>query len=434
MIAISREYYAAFDVTLEQALSDAKSGKSYLSLMKQLVTLSRKESDKVNEKEVQKDIGRLYTWLEETNNWVKNKSNILDIFAKRSWQHITAICNRYSKKSMFDLQVLLNKRFGSGSKTGEALQVIIQVSRDRFSYFAQLLRKAMKGLGTDDGLLIRTIVSRSGIDLKEIMETFSRDFGEGKTIVQWIKGDTAGVYQYILLSVCNLDTASLDKVHSIEVAEYRRKTELDESPTPSGAGAGGTGAVRSSVGGADDDNKTSVKDPEDWDAYWATSPTVKKDNSFQASSMADYLYSCFTSKDKKQKKKNKEIVITVVTKLTNSQRQELFLQYQKKYDRHLGEDIRSALGNKGKGKSLYAVLALLQTPAQLSLFVCFFWNDNNVLCLCLCLVLEMMHFRVVKRLKRVIGNYCQKFCVRGQMAKLQILRKNIIVQQINIMI
>ena len=118
-----------------------------------------------------------------------------------------------------------------------------------------------------------------------------------------------------------------------------------------------------------DDNKFDLgpQDPDDWDEYLATSPTIKGDNTFQAGSMADYLNTCFTTKDKKQAKKNKEVVITVVTKLNNKQRQELFVQYKKRYDKHLGEDIKNALGNKGKGKSLYAVLALMQTPAQFSL-------------------------------------------------------------------
>ena len=81
--------------------------------------------------------------------------------------------------------------------------------------------------------------------------------------------------------------------------------------------------------------------------------------------MADYLHGNLTTKDKKKKKKNKEIVIQAITFSTNDQKQTLFETYRSRFGgRNLGPDIKDALGNKGKGKSLYAVLVLLQTPAQ----------------------------------------------------------------------
>ena len=109
----------------------------------------------------------------------------------------------------------------------------------------------------------------------------------------------------------------------------------------------------------------------DWDEYWASSPTVRIDSTFQPITMADYLHGNLTTKDKKQKKKVKRIVIEAMTNLTNDQRQTLFETYRNRFEgRNLGQDIKDALGKKGKGKSLYAVLVLLQTPAQ---FVFFFF-------------------------------------------------------------
>ena len=165
---------------------------------------------------------------------------------------MNAICDKYTTKSMPDLQTLLHKKLGTSSKTGETLQVIIQIARDRFAYFANLLHKAMKGLGTHDTLLIRTVVSRSGIDLKEIIDRFSRDFGEGKTIVQWIKGDTTGVYQFIILSICNLDDASLDKTEQYEAADYRRRTIIASG-----------GALTGSAGGDESESKGMMVDKVD---------------------------------------------------------------------------------------------------------------------------------------------------------------------------
>ena len=47
--------------------------------------------------------------------------------------------DKYTTKSMPDLQRLLHKKLGTSSKTSETLQVIIQIARDRFAYFANLL-------------------------------------------------------------------------------------------------------------------------------------------------------------------------------------------------------------------------------------------------------------------------------------------------------
>jgi annexin A7/11 len=70
-------------------------------------------------------------------------------------------------------------------------------------YFAQRLRDAMKGLGTDDKTLIRIIVSRSEIDMVQIKQCFLEL--TKKTLWKWIKEDTSGDYKKILQAVVGKD-------------------------------------------------------------------------------------------------------------------------------------------------------------------------------------------------------------------------------------
>ena len=68
-------------------------------------------------------------------------------------------------------------------------------------YYARRVNKAVKGLGTNDRMLIRNICAREGIDMKEVRETYKNIFG--KDMVTDIKGDTSGDYQKILMALAS---------------------------------------------------------------------------------------------------------------------------------------------------------------------------------------------------------------------------------------
>ena len=48
----------------------------------------------------------------------------------------------------------------------------------------------MKGLGTDDFQLRRVVVPRCEVDLSNIADVFGQRYGKGKTLKNWIEGDT----------------------------------------------------------------------------------------------------------------------------------------------------------------------------------------------------------------------------------------------------
>lgn len=50
--------------------------------------------------------------------------------------------------------------------------------KNRPGFFAEQLYKSMKGLGTDDSRLIRLVVTRCEVDMGEIKNVFTQQFGE----------------------------------------------------------------------------------------------------------------------------------------------------------------------------------------------------------------------------------------------------------------
>ena len=66
-------------------------------------------------------------------------------------------------------------------------------------YFARQINGAVKGIGTNDTQLIRSIVSRMDEDMKMIKKYYKKLFG--KEMAEDIKGDTSGNYQKLLLAL-----------------------------------------------------------------------------------------------------------------------------------------------------------------------------------------------------------------------------------------
>jgi len=65
---------------------------------------------------------------------------------------------------------------------------------------AEALHKAMKGLGTDDAVLIDIFTTRPRKHIQEIKKTFKVSYG--KSLEDWIKGDCSGNFETILLDLC----------------------------------------------------------------------------------------------------------------------------------------------------------------------------------------------------------------------------------------
>jgi len=64
---------------------------------------------------------------------------------------------------------------------------------------AEALHKAMKGLGTNDKVLSDIVATRTRDQLQEIKRVFEHKYG--KTLESWVKGETSGHYEDLLISL-----------------------------------------------------------------------------------------------------------------------------------------------------------------------------------------------------------------------------------------
>lgn len=89
-----------------------------------------------------------------------------------------------------------------GSRATEVEQLVRNVTKyvaQPTKYFAKVLYKSMKGLGTDDDTLIRVVVSRAETDMSDIKTAFLSKYK--KALSAMISSDTIGNYKRFLLAL-----------------------------------------------------------------------------------------------------------------------------------------------------------------------------------------------------------------------------------------
>ena len=147
--------------------------------------------------------------------------------------------------------------------------MIYLTSTNRFAFWCRLLKESMSGMGTNQQLLIRVLITRSEIDLGEISSEFSRkqEHGGGKTLKQWLRDATKGSFQHLLLRVAGLfddesgnDDNKADSEQSVETSvesggnllheENTNNTATGSNETGPGATGAGAGAGGGAAGGA----------------------------------------------------------------------------------------------------------------------------------------------------------------------------------------
>lgn len=80
-----------------------------------------------------------------------------------------------------------------------AFKAVIRSLRNRPYYFAKCLRKAMKGMGTNDRALIRGLTTRAEFDLAHVAQMFQAKYH--KSLAQDVRSETSGHYRDFLMAI-----------------------------------------------------------------------------------------------------------------------------------------------------------------------------------------------------------------------------------------
>uniref|UniRef100_A0A0X3P724 Annexin n=1 Tax=Schistocephalus solidus TaxID=70667 RepID=A0A0X3P724_SCHSO len=148
----------------------------------------------VNLPEVQKIVEQL-SKLELKKPGANDKIFMDALTDKNVWD-LASIAYLYEQKNKKSLSKLIEEQTDGDYEA--LLQALIQHATNRPKFYSDLLFKSMDGSGTRDFLLMRIMVLRSEIDLKNIQDQFDHDH---QSLEKWIKGDTSGDYEKLLLTI-----------------------------------------------------------------------------------------------------------------------------------------------------------------------------------------------------------------------------------------
>ncbi|KAK3091372.1 hypothetical protein FSP39_019359 [Pinctada imbricata] len=135
------------------------------------------------------------------DKWGTDEETFVRIFSVCDYYQLRAVWDQYVKLTQRDILNSIDRETSGDFHSG--LCAIAQNIKCRPKYFAERLKKAMKGLGTDDKTLIRIIVTRSEIDLVQIKKEFLE--ANKQTLWKWIHDDTSGDYKKLLELIVGKD-------------------------------------------------------------------------------------------------------------------------------------------------------------------------------------------------------------------------------------
>ena len=191
---IAKFYEDLYGKKLESDLKGDTSG-HFKRLCVSLCQGNRDENPNVDQALARQEAEALYNAGEK--QWGTEESVFNSILISRSYQQLRQTFAEYEQLAGHDIETAIKKEFSGNIEKG--LLAIAKCVKSKVGFFAERLHASMKGLGTKDKTLIRIVVSRSEIDLGDIKNAFQEKFG--KTLEDFIAGDTSGDYKKVLLSL-----------------------------------------------------------------------------------------------------------------------------------------------------------------------------------------------------------------------------------------
>ncbi|KAM9330707.1 annexin A1 [Gastrophryne carolinensis] len=191
---IKKAYKQEFKTALEEDIIDDTSGDFQKALVA-LVKGARSEDHYVNEELADKDAKALYEAGEKKKK--ADVSSFIELFTCRSFPHLKRMFELYPKYSQHDLNKMLDLQLKGDIES--CLVAIVKYAVNKAVYFAEKLQLAMKGLGVQEKVLNRVIISRSENDLKAIKAAYKQMYG--RSLREDIMAETNGEYETALITI-----------------------------------------------------------------------------------------------------------------------------------------------------------------------------------------------------------------------------------------
>jgi len=118
----------------------------------------------------------------------------INILAHRSKDYIAKLNTAYSNKYNKSLAAVIDSEM-----SGDLKKAFIAIVTPPAEYFAELIHKAMKGMGTDDAALIRIIASQRFRTLKDMAAIYLNR--HGTSLKKAVSDELSGDYKKLMVAV-----------------------------------------------------------------------------------------------------------------------------------------------------------------------------------------------------------------------------------------
>ncbi|XP_053574656.1 annexin A6 isoform X2 [Bombina bombina] len=193
--SINAAYEEAYQKSLEDAISSDTSG-HFKRILVSLALGNREEGGEDLDKAVEDAKEISDSGSGDSSSSLETR--FMTILCTRSYQHLRRVFQEFIKLTNHDVEQTIKKEMSGDVK--DAFVGIVRSVKNKPAFFAERLRKAMKGAGTDERTLNRILISRSEIDLFNIRQEFKNMYE--KSLHQCIESETSGDYCKALLFIC----------------------------------------------------------------------------------------------------------------------------------------------------------------------------------------------------------------------------------------
>nr|CAD7460359.1 unnamed protein product [Timema tahoe] len=191
---IRAAYENIYRSSFEEDLAGDTSG-SFKRLLVSLCTANRDESYSVDPASATHDAQQLLRAGEL--RFGTDESIFNAILCSRNYAQLQQIFIEYERLTGHDFEKAIKNEFSGDIETG--LRAIVKSVRNKALFYAERLHDSMAGMGTSDRTLIRIVIARSEVDMVDIKQAFQTKYG--KTLEDFISGDTSGDYKKCLLAL-----------------------------------------------------------------------------------------------------------------------------------------------------------------------------------------------------------------------------------------
>ena len=128
-----------------------------------------------------------------------DESVFIKHFTSLAPSELLIVCKEYHKKYKKNMLDVIENEFNGNEKN--LLTVILYSLFSPSEFFAKQIMESIKGVGTDNSKLIRSIISRYSIDMKKVKKYFKKMYN--KELLDEVKDDVSGSYGKILEALIN---------------------------------------------------------------------------------------------------------------------------------------------------------------------------------------------------------------------------------------